>query len=1415
MQFTELVTFRNDLYFEGAVQADWFYNPIQSSKVASSFVFHGPKTHAVSLDESSYKNLIDTASFAELLADKLTSSDEKTNPFMLAIAGYGTGKSHLAVALSELYSGKDFHPDVYKKIVQNIARADKEIGNRIVEKTKKKNLVLTLNGMNNFDLHYELLRTSQKALKLYNVSDEVIRSLDQAHETALLFLQKNFGVMQEKFELAAAKREINLVGTELYSYIQTNCNSEKCFELINEVYLDTNGHIIRWDEGVSAKQILSTLLHECCGTYGDFEKIIILFDEFGRFLEYAGANPGKAGDSALQQIFEACQNAEGDIQFVGFIQADIKAYLQRVDKTSNISRYIDRFDASEKVYLSSNLETIFANLIEPVNAQQYEQIVGKYFDDKKDVHKAIFHNLSRWLNLNGVWNDEASYDKFICRELYPLHPLSTYLLTSLTDWLQNRSSLTLLSEQFQKLNEINIDSADDLTLIYPTDLLKGNFFLELLDAEESGRQRSQSCILYNSILTQYNDKLSDNEKNVLLSNLILRICRFKTNSREDSILALTVCSKLSVDDVENALSVLENEFAVLEYDVRANCFDFIADAVGAGEYRSYMKRLRNGIQFSTSVLENNEQLLTLAQIENPIETMFGAEKGIQTLEWSFNQVLLPIEKITDAVLELYVNKYRKAVSTEVAKGWIIWAYFNKDTDAKYIDTLNRYVEMYCQEKPIVIFALNDADGILKDAIVNYLSFNYVDDYNKSRFERFFEEDRKKAEEAVANQFESLKRERQYFTGQGIEKTQLRISKHLANIFENIYPESIPFDFENFKKKTKNKAKTYCSIVKMLASGGSAQVLSVQGGELKSRFDSVLRLGEYSWRTVENNNFLICEPKNESVKRVYKKLQEKLDKNGYLEFEEILDELYAPPYGLNEYSAVLLLLVLALNLNYCTKIVFEEQKYNCEAWSKFAFSENKIEMKTVVASRLVKVDVAAAQQRYLALFSRIENNDDIFQVEVLETELTSLQKQEELPEELTAQYQLAIIRLDEGKNAYRDYDQKLGDILTNLNQAIERTRVDSFLYVMKQVDGVARHIQIGRKVFILSEEAMKNFTDIRIKAELYFRKYWDSWLSAQHCSSVAEMSQYEKNMSKVIARLSELGFEAEARSARTVLEKELANKEEIKRKSLFVEHCASFLSRTKAVSDKMSLEVLDNYLEEGRELQLFYTNYTIDDFTKRQREDIISCMERIKEIELIVKRQSEELTAIWDSIYDVDSIYEVKTIATRIGSLLNRGVMKKDREDFEIILEFMNEFINDVDMFNRIPDDRNKIDEAHLVLSHKYDVNDAEFDVWHIYENVYNDRVSKLDDLESNWKIKYLNVDVSTASPEKLQNIKLGLLDLPEFLKKETVQLAKEIETAIETELSKKKVAYVVSQFRSLSQEEQKDVIKTLGLSFDY
>ena len=110
MRIGDIIAFRKDLYFEGAVQADWFYVPEKSAKVAENFVFHGKDYYGV---ESKTKNkTIDTISLVKTLAEKF---EDSSNPLSLAIADYGTGKSHLAVTLGQLFSGASYMPKTFAK----------------------------------------------------------------------------------------------------------------------------------------------------------------------------------------------------------------------------------------------------------------------------------------------------------------------------------------------------------------------------------------------------------------------------------------------------------------------------------------------------------------------------------------------------------------------------------------------------------------------------------------------------------------------------------------------------------------------------------------------------------------------------------------------------------------------------------------------------------------------------------------------------------------------------------------------------------------------------------------------------------------------------------------------------------------------------------------------------------------------------------------------------------------------------------------------------------------------------------------------------------------------------------------------------------------------------------------------------
>lgn len=312
MRLGEIIEFRKDLYFEGAVQADWFYEPEKSAKVAENFVFHGKQYFGVEVQKDS----IDTISLVKALCRKL--GKESANPRTLAIADYGTGKSHFAVTLGQILSGASYMPETYNKVLNNIERIDSEAANSIRILSKDKNFVIMLNGIRDFNLHAELLKATKKSLKLYGIDDSVLKDLNRTLETANRFFELNSSNRIHDFEEAAATRGWIERGDSLIAKIKESIGTDDgAFDIINDVYEQTTGQRIRWEEGISAKSILEMLLSKLCGLNGQFDNIIILFDEFGRFLEYAsGTDGGKCGDNALQEIFEVSQNAAGALQIV-------------------------------------------------------------------------------------------------------------------------------------------------------------------------------------------------------------------------------------------------------------------------------------------------------------------------------------------------------------------------------------------------------------------------------------------------------------------------------------------------------------------------------------------------------------------------------------------------------------------------------------------------------------------------------------------------------------------------------------------------------------------------------------------------------------------------------------------------------------------------------------------------------------------------------------------------------------------------------------------------------------------------------------------------------------------------------------------------------------------------------------------
>lgn len=1405
MKFGDMISFRKDLFFEGAVQADWFYQPEKASLVAENFVFHGSEYYGAG-DVSGNQKYTDTITFTTAISQKVN-DDQPSNALTLAIAGYGTGKSHLAVTLATLLSGKDYQPSTYRHILDNIRSIDKQSADEIQTNTNKTNLVLVLNGMRDFNLHYEILKAAQKSLKLYGCDVTNLKKLNRAIETAFRFFERNAEKMQSSFESFAPNYGYNEKGLALIEKLRQNLGEdEAAFNIINAVYEHLNGHAIRWDEGISASAVLETLMSEYCGISGPFSKIVIIFDEFGRYLEYASStSTAHSGDSALQQIFECVQNFGGDLQVINFIQADIKAYLQRVDQSTNISRYIGRFDASEKFRLSSNLETIFANLIQRTDKSLFESTVIAWQKTQENHWTDVFTSLNRWLNTSGIWRDQSLFRKVAVEGIYPLHPLSTFMLTKLSDYLQNRSSLMLLNRYIDDLSNHTISPGEPAPIILPELLLTGDLFTEMLTAEEEGRQVSQHCIRYNNAMRKHEDKLSGNAKKILRANLALRILRCQTADYDDAIKGLSLFSGLNNEEIKSELVWLENEYAVIGYDEHAACFDFLEDSSGAHDFKTYFRRLRKPDIFNESVFEESA-IRELADVIQPQDTNFSVKHKISTNEWQFAQELFPIADLSEAYIRDCYNQWTKSISSDKPKGRLIWLYTDNTTSEEDIERAQSYASIV-SGTPIILMQLKDNKERLKNALCDYLTLQSMPEANQQKYGRHYIDKLQQTENRIRESFEQLKKEKLQISEAGIVPLSERIAPALTEVFEKIYPKAVSFDFDGFASKQPGKArKAFCSIVRLLLSDQiSENTIHSFPADIRNRFDATLFANNAaSWKVV-NLDYQIIPPANKTALSAYNAVVELLPEGGSVKLSEIIDLLAAPPYGMNDYEAVYMIASIFANLGYCLRVEHKNQSYTISKWKDVVIGDNKIELSAIRETIAKRINAGAVADQFLSLFNRINANNDTSMVESLSKALESMLRVEDIPDALSAQLQLAKNKLQEGNRVLRNWNSTFDNAMSLYDKLLERQDFYSGLQCLQELKSFSFFRVFSDSNYAMSEEQKQQLQSTAEEIKSRIDPYLRGWILQQQCKSVENMGGFRSFMNKLAELLNKLGYTTEATLSQEVAEKELHNAQAIRDRQELKRSYKSFSDYS--VSETTAYTRLLEWKKEGEKIASSIEQYY--DFLGSDAEAMKTAVnDHLSTIVERINAINEIMNGIYDAFYSIASVNDLQQTIDGIKRLSYYGIQESDMEDFREIEEALSGVLLDIETMMEEQNNRSRFIENYSALCIKYEESDVEFDVLSVLKGVAESVEIELDRKDKTWSEKHL-----ASEPDTLPSIHAWIQDtefLPNYLSNETKESYYILKEKIEQKLSKARVNDVIFRFNSLSLEEKMNCFAVLS-----
>ena len=765
----DIVGFRGDRLFNGAVNIDWFNSDASRTRAAAeAFVFHGPAYHGVSQDDvgvSHGHRLQDTASYARSLIRRCYGIEEQ--PFALAIAGYGTGKSHLGLSLAALL--RDPEGDVAEAVLASVDLADEGIGSEIraiLSEANQPCLVVALNGMQNFDLTTEVTRQILQQLKLAELDT---RPLDN---------------LRPRFAQAANLIRMAATNTDVVSALMDACEAktvedvlEKLEQQDESVYREVHEVLaarsikITALGGESIQDVIDVVSREYCGIDKHYRCIVVLFDEFGRYTEFATVRSHIAGSGVLQDLFEGVQANADRVCFTGFIQFDLNAYVQRVapEQRNEILRYVTRYQSANRVYLSINLETLIASLIEkkkPVElAHRFDG------DEARNDSDAIIANVLRWFpqsQNHRLWSDAEQFHTVVRKGCWPLSAYSTWFLfhfAAAGKHLQERSALALLGDVFERYDSLPLPGNTQWSLA-PVDFWSDPLQQELITSEEGGQQGSITHA-YASVTAKHGTQIGEDLTGLLRAVVLASKMGMKASDKGDAIEALSKLSGLKSSLADKGIQQLQDEYNVLEWDDSFKQFDILGDAVPRTQFLSYVRqRVASIYDESGKAALFASKATTWCDLLGDLDCDFAEENKITTREWHYTGVTSNLDVLA-MQLKLAAEDWSQALAVDESRGTIIYCYIEPSRDPEVVaadaKTLLRTAALQSKASavPILMVLLWDEDGVLGQSLAELAVLDAsVSEDDRARFGNLIPAHQEKVRAVVRSQVESMLKRRQ-------------------------------------------------------------------------------------------------------------------------------------------------------------------------------------------------------------------------------------------------------------------------------------------------------------------------------------------------------------------------------------------------------------------------------------------------------------------------------------------------------------------------------------------------------------------------------------------------------------------------------------------------------------------------------
>ena len=1036
------------------------------------------------------------------------------------------------------------------------------------------------------------------------------------------------------------------------------------------------GMPIRALSGESVRDIIDVTVREFCGKGKPYRCLLVLFDEFGKYTEFATVRSQIAGSGVLQDLFEAIQANANNVCFLGFIQFELNAYVQRVapEHKNEILRYVTRYQSANRVYLSINLETLIANLIE----KRQDNILDGWFDNEKakSYSKVAMANIFRWFpqsKNHRLWGDSDQFHTVIRKGCWPLSPYSTWFLFYLASagkHLQERSALSLLDDVFHRYEKTEI-SDDGNWSLSPADLWSDALQQELISSEETGQQGAIAHA-YASVIAKHGSHLSSRLQRLLCAVVLTSKLGLQARDKNDAIEALGALSGLELSEANNGVRRLQEEYNILEWDEAFKAFDILGDAVPRTQFLSFVRqRVASSYDEAGKARLFASKSAEWCDLLSNLECDFAEENKITTREWHYQAVTSNLDFLPHQI-EIASTRWAGAIGVDDPRGTVLYTYVEQSRDPiNIVSDARKILKAKAQEYkvpalPILIVLLCDENGTLGQALAEFAVLEEsISEEDRVKFGNLIGAHQEKLRRVIQEQIESMLKQRSYITGFKEKLETHRLSRAGTELFAKIYKTPISFPFDGFRTAKGNAADT-CQDLTLELFLGKLDYDGVIAKPIKSKNRAVTVLKE-TWGIFTKNGNVSRRPAYPVIRAITEKWDDALAADERrLPVSDIIRQLCRPPYGGNIASAGLLLSVfVAPRAEKLVAVRRDGQQIAISQWvQEGVFRSKFVDLSAIHGVNLILLGEASSEWETLL--------DEWEQAESHLAYLSCLERSLELKNRVPVPPSLgyrevhlreqAVASVDALKKMHQDFDvamskiekgAKYGDVsklawgAADLKDLCEKMAAEGSLWVDSQIAEIEPHCEKARQGVIL---------------------YFSDWLSQQTPVNDAPESVGDfkhKMLRKVGGSLKKLNLEPQFQELETHTQQVIKKAESIAEAHQLLRDVNSWLTTHGDAIRIVRIAEIRGLIEVGndysRKLQGIAGRIQLTEIAET-RSQLSGFLATLKKAEAqIIKRANRLWQTQIQTEADIDSIFgEVESLVSAFENL------PRDLEDLQLM-----------------------------------------------------------------------------------------------------------------------------------------------------